>query len=128
MLDTANITAFIATTNPARAIEFYRDTLGLHLVSDDAFACVFDCRGTALRIQKVRELGPHPFTSLGWNVADIRAAVVGLSERGVTFERYPFVEQDELGIWQTPGDAKVAWFKDPDGNLLSLTEHGVAPG
>lgn len=128
MLDAANITAFIATTDPTRAIDFYRDTLGLRLVSDDAFASVFDCNGTGLRVQKVRELQPHPFTSLGWNVADIRAAVVELSERGVAFERYPFVEQDELGIWQTPGDAKVAWFKDPDGNLLSLTEHGLVPG
>ncbi len=74
-----------------------------------------------------QQLEPHPFTRLGRNVTDIRAAVMELSERGVTFERCPFVEQDDRGIRHTPGDAKVAWFEDPDGNLLSLTEHRRAP-
>lgn len=122
MLTTANVIAFVATTKADRATTFYRDTLGLHFVSADQFAIVFDCHGIQLRIQKVDTLKPHPFTSLGWNVEHIRREVQTLSKRGVTFEKYPFLEQDDLGIWQAPSGAKVAWFKDPDGNLLSLTE------
>ena len=85
---------------------------------------VFDCGGVQLRIQKVETLQPHPFTALGWGVASIRRSVAALVKRGVSFERYPFLAQDDLGIWPAPSGAKVAWFKDPDGNLLSLTEGG----
>lgn len=126
MLRDATITAFIATTNPARSKGFYHDTLGLRLVSDDPFAIAFDCNGIELRIQKVEQVLPHPFTALGWRVPDIREAVLGLVRRGVTFERYSFLEQDEHGVWQAASGARVAWFKDPDGNLLSLTERGTA--
>jgi catechol 2,3-dioxygenase-like lactoylglutathione lyase family enzyme len=122
MLTNANIIAFVATTNADRATTFYHDTLGLRFVSADQFAIVFDCHGIQLRIQKLDKLTPHSFTSLGWNVANIRKEAAALSKRGVTFEKYPFLEQDDLGIWQAPSGAKVAWFKDPDGNLLSLTE------
>ena len=94
-------------------------------MSDDSFAVVFDAGGTELRLQRVRELTPHPFTALGWIVDDIGAQVRALVARGVTFERYDFMTQDELGIWSTPG-AKVAWFKDPDGNLLSLAQLGTS--
>lgn len=123
LLEQAAITAFIATADSERSKAFYRDTLGLHLVSDDQFAVVFECRGVQLRIQKVGKLKPHPFTALGWLVDDIRQTVSTLSALGVVFERYEFMEQDELRIWQAPSGAKVAWFQDPDGNLLSLTEH-----
>jgi catechol 2,3-dioxygenase-like lactoylglutathione lyase family enzyme len=126
MLGNAIVTAFVATANPTRSKSFYRDILGLRLVSDDQFAIVFDCRGVQLRIQKVETLQPHPFTALGWHVPNIRAAVLGLSKVGVAFERYSFLQQDDLGVWQAPSAAKVAWFKDPDGNLLSLTEDGAA--
>ncbi len=126
MLGNATITAFVATANPTRSKRFYRDTLGLRLVSDDQFAIVFDCSGVQLRIQKVENLQPHPFTALGWHVPNIRTAMLGLSKVGVAFEHYSFLQQDDLGVWQAPSTAKVAWFKDPDGNLLSLTEEGAA--
>ncbi len=126
MLKSATITAFVATANPRRSKRFYRDTLGLRLVSDDRFAIAFNCRGVQLRIQKVDSLRPQPFTAVGWRVPDIRRAVARLARSGVTFERYAFMKQDELGIWLAPSGAKVAWFKDPDGNLLSLTEVGAA--
>jgi catechol 2,3-dioxygenase-like lactoylglutathione lyase family enzyme len=128
MLGNATVTAFVATAHPARSKTFYRDTLGLRLVSDDQFAIAFDCNGIQLRIQKVDEVQPHPFTALGWQVSNIREAVAGLAKRRVAFERYSFLEQDELGVWRAPSTAQVAWFKDPDGNLLSLTEGGSAHG
>lgn len=125
VLRNATVTAFVATADPARSKRFYRDTLGLRLVSDDQFAIVFDCNGIQLRIQKVDSVRPHPFTALGWHVPSIREAVMGLTKRGVPFERYSFLEQDDLGVWRAPSTAQVAWFKDPDGNLLSLTEGGA---
>lgn len=122
MLGDASITGFIATVDAARARAFYEETLGLRLMSDDPFAIVFDCAGVQLRIQKIETLQPHPFTAIGWNVPDIRGSVSALSARGVVFERYAFLEQDDLGVWRAPSGATVAWFKDPDGNVLSLTE------
>jgi len=122
MLEKATITAFVATADPARSKTFYRDTLGLRLTSDDEFAVVFDCAGIDLRVQKVERVQPHPFTALGWHVPDVRKIVRDLATRGVAFERYPFLKQDDIGVWQAPSGAKVAWFKDPDGNLLSVTE------
>lgn len=113
---------FIATATPDRARTFYGETLGLPLLVEDDFSLVFDLRGTPLRVQKVRELHPQPFTALGWQVADAAAMVASLRERGVVFERYPFLQQDSEDIWDAPGGARIAWFKDPDGNLLSLTE------
>lgn len=105
-----------------RTRAFYENVVGLGFVADEEFALVFDAHGMMLRIQKAREVSPAPYTALGWKVADIRAAVAGLRERGVSFERYGFLQQDDDGIWATPNGAHVAWFKDPDGNLLSLTE------
>jgi catechol 2,3-dioxygenase-like lactoylglutathione lyase family enzyme len=119
----ATLTAFVASTDPARAKAFYRDTLGLRLVSEDPFALVFDSQGIPVRIQKVEAFTPQPFTVLGWNVPDLPATVGELAGRGVRFERYPSLDQDERGIWQAPGGAQVAWFRDPDGNVLSLTQH-----
>lgn len=119
------VIAFVATTDPERARAFYRDQLGLTLVSDELpFALVFDVNGVMLRITAVRDLQPAGYTILGWKVEDIRAAVSAMQGRGVAFERYSGMEQDELGIWAAPGGAaKVAWFRDPDGNTLSLSEH-----
>jgi catechol 2,3-dioxygenase-like lactoylglutathione lyase family enzyme len=117
-----DVVAFAPTTDAARAVEFYRDTLGLPLISQDGFAAVFDAHGIMLRVTPVpKPLTPQPFTVLGWNVPDIAAAVKGLAAAGVKFERY-MDSQDDLNIWTAPGAAKVAWFKDPDGNILSLTE------
>lgn len=126
MLASSSPIAFLATIQPDRAKTFYSDTIGLRLLSDDQFSLVFDAAGVPLRVQKVRELRPQEFTALGWQVEDIRTAVSGLMKRGVVFERYPFLQQDELGIWNAPGGASVAWFKDPDGNVLSLTQTGAA--
>jgi catechol 2,3-dioxygenase-like lactoylglutathione lyase family enzyme len=113
---------FLATASPSDARSFYADTLGLTLLSEDDFSLVFDLRGIPLRIQKVRELQPHPFTALGWQVHNAAHTVAALRARGVSFERYPFLSQDAHDIWDAPGGARIAWFKDPDGNLLSLTE------
>jgi len=121
-LANSNIVAFAPTRDAVRAVIFYRDTLGLTLVNQDNFAAVFDANGIMLRVTPVPVLTPHPFTLLGWNVTDIAATARELAAKGVAFERYPGIVHDELGVWTAPGGAKVAWFKDPDGNLLSLTE------
>lgn len=122
MLGDYEVMAFVATTQPERAKAFYGEVLGLKLQEDSPFALVFQAGGTMLRIQKVRELSPTPFTALGWKVPDITAAVAKLSKKGVTFERYKGMPQDDAGIWTTPDGSKVCWFKDPDGNTLSLTQ------
>jgi catechol 2,3-dioxygenase-like lactoylglutathione lyase family enzyme len=122
MLNTAKLICFAATTRPEEARKFYAGTLGLPLVEEGPFALVFDANGTMLRIQKVQQLAPASHTALGWEVSDIREAVRQLAERGVSVERFGGLEQDELGLWTTPDGSKVAWFKDPDGNTISLTE------
>ena len=122
MLSTARIVAFVATALPDRARHFYVETLGLPLLADEPFALVFDANGVMLRVQKVAALAPAPHTVLGWNVPDVRAAVEVLAAKGVVFERFDGMPQDAFGIWTSPGGASVAWFKDPDGNLLSLTQ------
>ena len=122
MLDSAKLIAFVATRDGAKAREFYEGVLGLQVISDDPFALALDAHGTMLRVQKVAELTPPAFTALGWEVADIRATVAALFKAGVTFQTYPGMGQDEHGIWHAPSGALVAWFKDPDGNTLSLTQ------
>jgi len=122
MLSTSAPVAFLATAMPDRARAFYADTLGLPVLSDDEFSVVFDMGGVPLRLQKVRELTPHPFTALGWQVGNAVEVAAALRARGVVFERYPFLQQDANDLWQAPGGARVAWFKDPDGNLLSITD------
>jgi catechol 2,3-dioxygenase-like lactoylglutathione lyase family enzyme len=122
MLNQANVVAFVATSNPERARAFYEKTLGLRLVSEDGFAIVFDANGVMLRVQKVQSHTPPPYTVLGWEVADVHAAVEALSGRGVTVERYEGMGQDESGVWTSPAGAHIAWFRDPDGNTLSLTQ------
>jgi catechol 2,3-dioxygenase-like lactoylglutathione lyase family enzyme len=114
--------SFVATQKPARALEFYTKSLGLQLVSDDPFAMVFDVNGVMLRVQKVHELVPAKHTALGWEVPDIAARISELTKHGVRFEHFPGLPQDESGVWSSPSGAKVAWFKDPDGNILSLTQ------
>lgn len=122
MTKTGSLIAFLATTNAPRALIFYRDTIGLTFVADEPFALVFQNESTMVRIQKVDSLTPHPFTSLGWKANDIRNRIKELKDLGVQFEVYDFLKQDSDGIWQTPDGALIAWFKDPDGNLLSLTQ------
>ena len=117
------IVAFVATREPDRAKKFYRDTLGLRLVEEQLpFALVFDANGTMLRVTVVKELTAAPYTVLGWDVPDIAATARELAAAGVKLERYPGMAQDELGVWRSPSGAKVAWFRDPDGNVLSVTQ------
>lgn len=122
MLGSSPVIAFAATTDPGRAKAFYAGTLGLRLTGEDPFALVFDAGGTMLRVATVPAVKPAGYTVLGWQVLDIDRAVRGLAEKGVAFERYDGMPQDEQGIWTSPGGARVAWFLDPDGNTLSLTE------
>ncbi len=122
MLAGQPIMAFVATAQPAKARGFYSDVLGLTLTADDPYALTFDAGGTVLRVAIVDQLQPQGFTVLGWIVPDISAAARGLEDRGVEFNRYPWMEQDAAGIWSSPSGAKVAWFKDPDGNTLSITQ------
>lgn len=113
----------IACADGGAALEFYRDVLGLTFVADSPFALVFDVDGTELRIQKVDQLESVQHTVLGWQVQNIEAEVDLLSGRGVSFADYDGLPQDDRGIWATPDGAKIAWFNDPDGNTLSLTQH-----
>ena len=122
MLTDSDPVMFVATARPEAARLFYAETLGLRLVADDQFAIVFDLHGTRLRVEKVQAFQPQPHTVLGWRVGSIASTMAGLVARGVHFERYDVLPQDEHGVWTAPGGAKIAWFKDPDGNILSLTE------
>ena len=122
MLADKELKAFVPTVKPAEAKKFYKNILGLKLLSEDNYALEFEANGTLLRVIIVPELIPHPFTVLGWNVADIASTIQSLNKKGVYCEKYDFFEQDSLGIWLSPGGSKVAWFKDQDGNILSLTE------
>ncbi len=123
MLSTWKTMAFIGTRDAERARNFYRDVLGLQLLYEDSFAVVFDANGVTLRIAIVPDLTPAKFTVLGWQVPDIEEAVTTLGKAGVGFNRYPHMAQDERGIWNAPGGARIAWFQDPDGNTLSLSQH-----
>jgi len=122
MLSSASLVGFLATASPEAATRFYCSVLGLALVEDSPFALVFNAHGTTLRIQKVQQVSLAPYTALGWVVADIRGTARDLAAKGVVFQRYDGLAQDAHGIWQSPSGAKVAWFRDPDGNTLSLTE------
>jgi predicted enzyme related to lactoylglutathione lyase len=122
MLAAAAVIAFVATTSAERARAFYGDALGLPLRSEDSFALVFDAHGTMLRVQKVAAVQPPPYTVLGWDVEDIALAVQALSQRGIQVERFAGLELDDLGVWTTPDGSRVAWFKDPEGHFLSLTQ------
>jgi len=124
MLATAKLVAFVPTRDAARARAFYETILGLRFLHDDNFALVFDSNGTTLRIVRAPDFTPFPFTLLGWDVPDIDAAVTILTGKGVTFHRYSFLEQSPNGVWTAPGNAaRIAWFPDPDGNTLSLSQH-----
>ncbi|MGA8620398.1 MAG: VOC family protein [Candidatus Sulfotelmatobacter sp.] len=125
MLGSINIVAFVPTTDAEKAKAFYEDVLGLRFVKDDGFALVLDANGIMVRVSKVQpDFTPAQFTILGWQVTEIETVVRGLQGKGVHFERFGFFKQDELGIWTAPTGEKVAWFKDPDGNILSVSQHG----
>jgi catechol 2,3-dioxygenase-like lactoylglutathione lyase family enzyme len=121
-LGSSDLVAFVATTDLARARRFYGDVVGLTLIEENPVACVFDAHGTTLRVSAVDSVGPARYTVLGWRVDDIASAMAELRPGGVTFERFEGMDQDESGVWVTPGGERVAWFRDPDGNVLSLTQ------
>lgn len=124
MLANGKLIGFVPTRDADRARNFYENTLGLRFVQDDAFAIVMQSGETMVRIVRVGEFTPFPFTLLGWDVPDIDAAVAELAAKGVQFQRYGFLEQTATGVWTAPGGtAKVAWFPDPDGNTLSISQH-----
>lgn len=122
MLGSSPVVAFAAAADLGRAREFYERVLGLPVAQHDDFACVLDANGTMLRITAVSEVARPGYTVLGWRVTDITAAVRDLAAKGVTFLRYDGMDQDDDGIWTAPGGDKIAWFTDPDGNILSLTQ------
>ena len=119
-----NIIGFVTIVDVPRAKDFYQNTLGLRLILEEPpFALVFESNGIMLRLGMAKERPPAHGTVLGWQVPEITATVKSLAQAGVRFERYEGMDQDESGIWTSPTGAKVAWFKDPDGNTLSVSEH-----
>jgi len=123
MLGSTNIVAFVPIKDSEKARAFYEGVLGLRFVKDDGFALVLEANGIMVRAAKMKEFTPAQFTILGWQVSDIEQVVGGLAAKGVHFEIFGFFKQDELGIWTAPTGDKVAWFKDPDGNILSVSQH-----
>jgi catechol 2,3-dioxygenase-like lactoylglutathione lyase family enzyme len=123
MLASSKVIGFVPTKDAQNARAFYEGKLGFQFVSDDPFALVMRAGKTMIRIAKAQDFTPAPYTVLGWEVREITAVVRWLQERGVAFEKYPFVQDQDLGIWTAPGGNKVAWFKDPDGNVLSVSQH-----
>lgn len=124
MVADSKLVAFAATAMPEQAKVFYSSVLNLTELADTPFALVFNANGTTLRIQKVESISVPEYTVLGWEVTDIVATVQDLVNKSVPMERFAGVIQDTLGIWKTPDGAMVAWFKDPDGNMLSVTQSG----
>ncbi len=118
----AQVVAFVPTIDFKLSRDFYENTLGLPLLGSDDFALLFEAGGTRIRVAKVENFFPAPFTILGWRVPNVKETVSLLAKRGVVFERFPGMTQDEFGVWIAPSGAQVAWFKDPDGNVLSVVQ------
>jgi catechol 2,3-dioxygenase-like lactoylglutathione lyase family enzyme len=123
MLGSTDIIAFVPTKDSDKARDFYEGALGLRFVKDDGFALVLDANGIMIRVAKLKDFKPAQFTILGWQVSEIENVVRSLQKKGVDFEIFGFFKQDELGIWTAPTGDKVAWFRDPDGNILSVSQH-----
>jgi len=119
-LGAADLIAFVPTKDMGKARPFYEKTLGLPMEGQSPVACAFRAGGVLVRVIVVEQLTPFPFTLLGWSVEDINETVAALTARGVAFDRFEGVDQDELGVWRSPGGAQVAWFKDPDGNTFAV--------
>jgi len=126
MLSTENLVGFAATARPSEARDFYEKALGLKLIEDSPHALVFAAGASTIRVQKVQAVVVSGYTVLGWQVGNIASTVRELSVRGVKFQRYEGLPQDESGVWRTPDGSGVAWFRDPDGNTLSITEFSAA--
>jgi catechol 2,3-dioxygenase-like lactoylglutathione lyase family enzyme len=122
VLESSDLIAFVSTAAPERSRLFYETTLGLRVIDESPYACAYDVQGTQLRVTVVDDVSPRPYTVLGWKVDDIDAAVRALKERDVKVVRYQGMDQDDAGVWTAPSGARIAWFEDPDHNLLSLTQ------
>ena len=122
MLGSMKIVAFVPIKDSEKARSFYEGVVGLRFVKDDGFALVFDANGIMVRAAQMKDFTPAQFTVLGWQVYEIENVVRDLQKKGVHFEIFGFFQQDELGIWTAPTGDKVAWFKDPDGNVLSVSQ------
>ena len=122
MLSTSEVIALAPTTDLSRARSFYETTLGLPVIDENAYACVLDACGTMLRLTAVAEVSQPGYTVLGWRVPNVSKTVAGLESRGVVFARYKGMDQDAQGVWTTLSGDRIAWFTDPDGNVLSLTQ------
>ncbi len=122
MLQDGEVIAFVGSADLPQARAFYEQVLDLRITDQNDFACVFDANGTMLRVTAVGEVARIGYTVLGWRVTDIAATMRSLTARGVAFQRFDGMGQDESGVWTTPAGDKVAWFADPDGNVLSLTQ------
>lgn len=114
---------FLGTRDFDRARAFYGDILGLPLMHEDTFALVFDAGGTPLRVTRVERFEPLPFTVAGWEVDDVAGSVDALADAGVVMERFDGLDQDDRGVWTAPDGIRVAWFRDPDGNVLSVSDY-----
>jgi catechol 2,3-dioxygenase-like lactoylglutathione lyase family enzyme len=123
MADLKRMVGFLVTTNPDAARRFYTEVLGFRLISDDAHALAFDTAAGLLRVGKAEQFQPAHGTVLGWEVDDIQAAVADLKSKGAVFERFPNMPADEHAVFAFPTGDKVAWFRDPERNLLSLSQH-----
>jgi len=126
MLQTSDVIAFVSTTDLDRGRAFYEQILGLRVVEQNSFACVLEAHGTMLRLTAAASVANPGYTVLGWRVSDIAGTVQTLRSRGVAVNRYDGMDQDDAGIWTTPGGDKVAWFQDTDGNVLSLTQFAAS--
>src|SRR5947208_460884 len=126
LLRAARLIAHAATTDAYRAIAFYNTLLRFGVPSKDEYAVALDRHGDRLRLRKVEKVVPWAYTAVGWEVKNIERVVEQLSGKGVSFERHNFLHQDALGIWRAPSGTFVAWFRDPDQNLLSVSEPGPA--
>jgi catechol 2,3-dioxygenase-like lactoylglutathione lyase family enzyme len=123
MLASSRVIGFVPTKDSAKARSFYEEKLGFQFVSEDPFALVMRAGDTMIRIARVKDFTAPPFTVLGWEVSNIEEMVAWLQKRGVAFEKFPWIADKEAGIWTAPTGDKVAWFKDPDGNVLSVSQH-----
>lgn len=123
MLALGKICGFVMTQDYDRARAFYEGKLGFQFVSVDQYALVMKAGENSIRIGRIPDFAPVERTVLGWDVNDIEAVVKWLENRGVAFEKYPFIQDQERGIWTAPSGDRVAWFKDPDGNVLSVAQH-----
>lgn len=122
MFDAFPISVFIATAKPEESKAFYQDVMGLTLVDDNPFALVFNLSGAELRISKVPSFAPQPFTVLDWQVGNLEKSMSNLAGKGINFELFSGMDQDENGVWSTPEGVRIAWFKDPDDNVLSISK------